>query len=96
MDFCRPRRSLTLCVLVLCPAAAHGEDSATVPAAPAYVERLEAALLLQTLNAALLSQDSATVTLQHWCDAHHLAAPARISAERVHGADKPATAAQLE
>ncbi len=82
-----------LCVLMLCPAAAHTEDSPAAATQP-YIERLEAALLLQTLNAELLSQDSATVTLQHWCDVHRLAAPARITAERVHGVGKPPTQAQ--
>ncbi|MDQ0473421.1 hypothetical protein [Labrys wisconsinensis] len=53
--------------------------------------RLEALALLQTLNADLLSHDSATLTLDRWCAAHRLADPPRIVAERVKGADKPAT-----
>jgi len=62
----------------------------------AYVKRLEAALLLQTLNADLLSHDSATATLERWCTVHQLAAPARITAERVRDAEKPATEPQRQ
>jgi hypothetical protein len=51
--------------------------------------RLEVLALLQTLNADLLSHPSATLTLEHWCDAHHLAPKAKIVAERVPGEDKP-------
>ena len=61
-----------------------------------YVQRLEAALLLQTLNADLLSHDSATVTLERWCGVHQLAAPARITAERVRAAEKSATEEQRQ
>ncbi len=86
-----------LCVLTLCPLAAPTQqERREPPATPAYVRRLEAALLLQTLNAALLSHDSATITLQHWCDAHRLASPARITAERVRDAAKPVSATQRE
>ena len=58
--------------------------------------RLEALALLQSLNADLLSHDSATLTLDRWCASHHLADPPTITAERVHDVDKPATAAQRE
>lgn len=51
--------------------------------------RIEVLALLQTLNADLLSHPSATLTLERWCSAHHLAAEAKVVAERVHGADKP-------
>jgi chorismate-pyruvate lyase len=53
--------------------------------------RIEALAILETLNAQLLSNDSATLTLDRWCEAHKMAAPAKIVAERVHGADKEAT-----
>src|SRR6516225_475979 len=61
-----------------------------------YLRRLEAALLLQTLNADLLSHDSATLTLERWCDVHHLASPARITAERVRTAEQPPTETQRQ
>ena len=61
-----------------------------------YLRRLETALLLQTLNADLLSHDSATATLERWCNIHHLASPPVITAERVHGVEKLPTPAQRE
>ena len=54
-----------------------------------YLSRLEALALLQTLNADLLSHDSATATLEHWCGEHHLAASPQVTAQRVQGIDKP-------
>ena len=51
--------------------------------------RTQALAELQTLNAELLSHPSATLTLERWCAAHHLAAPAKIVAHRVPGKDKP-------
>lgn len=55
------------------------------------LQRVEALAVLQTLNADLLSHDSATLTLDRWCAAHRLAGPATVVAERVHGVDKPVT-----
>ena len=51
--------------------------------------RTQALAELQTLNADLLSHPSATLTLERWCSAHHLAIEARIVAHRVQGTDKP-------
>ena len=56
-----------------------------------FVTRVEALALLQTLNAELLSHDSATLTLQRWCASHRLASPPIVRAERVAGIDKAAT-----
>lgn len=58
-----------------------------------FVSRLEALALLQTLNAELLSNPSATLTLERWCERHQLVSPVRVAARLVRGADKPATAA---
>jgi chorismate-pyruvate lyase len=55
------------------------------------VTRIEALALLQTLNVELLSADSATLTLDRWCDAHKMAQPPKVIAERVHDTDKEAT-----
>jgi chorismate-pyruvate lyase len=64
-------------------------------AAPdAFIARVEALALLQTLNADLLSHDSATQTLERWCGDHLLAAPAKIVAERVQGIDQAPTPEQ--
>jgi hypothetical protein len=89
----------TLCTLALwsqAPCTRGGSGPDTPPASPDYVRRLEAALLLQTLNADLLSHDSASVTLERWCSGHHLASPAQISAERVRATEKPATELQRQ
>ncbi len=59
-----------------------------------YVARLAALALLQTLNAELLSHDSATATLERWRADHQIADAARIVAERVTGADVSLTEAQ--
>ena len=59
-----------------------------------FVSRLEASLLVQTLNADLLSHDSATLTLERWCSAHRLATSPRIVAERVPGIEKMPTEEQ--
>ena len=48
--------------------------------------RRQAQALLRTLNADLLSHDSATRTLERWCAAHGLASPAHVVADRVHDA----------
>jgi hypothetical protein len=53
--------------------------------------RLEALASLQGLNAALLSHQSATLTLDDWCGRHHIATPAKIVAEVVHDEGKAVT-----
>lgn len=67
-------------------------STAPAPAAPASphwpdtpVSRLEILAHLQTLNADLLSHDSATLTLERWCARHQLAATSKIVADRVVG-----------
>jgi hypothetical protein len=93
----RPGLSRLIAVLSLSGCAlVQAAGAASAPADPAddYVVRLQAALILQTLNADLLSHDSATETLERWCAAHELATPARIVAQRVSGAAKPISAAQ--
>jgi hypothetical protein len=57
-----------------------------------FAGRLEALALIESLNADLLAHDSATLTIERWCADHRLADPARINAERVRDADKPASA----
>jgi chorismate-pyruvate lyase len=87
----------TLCALLLCasPTCADDARAARTQHWPdSFVSRVEALALLQTLNAELLSHDSATLTLERWCDSHRLASPPRIVAERVAGVDKPPTEEQ--
>jgi chorismate-pyruvate lyase len=62
---------------------------AHAPVRDEYVARVEALALLQTLNADLLSHDSATATLERWCADHHLSDSPRIAARRVRGTAKP-------
>jgi hypothetical protein len=82
------RTLLAGCAVLACAASACAASAQT--AWPdTFTARLEALALLQTLNAELLSHDSATLTLDRWCAAHHLASPAQIVAEQVPGADKP-------
>lgn len=95
-----PRTLLLATSLLLAgTACAVGGGGGATPAKPwrdSYVTRLEALALLQSLNADLLSHDSATLTLDRWCGAHHLAQPAKIVAERVRDVEKAATPEQRE
>ena len=53
-----------------------------------FLARVEAMALIETLNAELLSNPSATLTLERWCGAHRLAADAKASAHLVRGVDR--------
>lgn len=69
------------------------ETAAVSPWPDTPTSRLEALAILQTLNADLLSNASATLTLDRWCAAHKLAPEgSKIVAQRVRGQDKPAGA----
>jgi chorismate-pyruvate lyase len=86
----------TLGVLLLWPSMACADASAPARAAvwpDTFVARVEALALLQSMNAELLSHDSATSTLEHWCAVHRLASPPRIVAVRV-VLEKPPTPEQ--
>ena len=89
----KPGRSHAAMVALLLIATAAVADEATAARAQAwpdsFLARVEALALLQTLNADLLSHDSATATLERWCDVHRLASPARIVAQRAPGAEQP-------
>jgi chorismate-pyruvate lyase len=76
-------------VTLLAMACASGPAAAQTPTwSGRFVARLEALALLQTLNAELLSHDSATATLEHWCAAHRLAASPLVVAVRDPGMEK--------
>ena len=66
------------------PSGSHSSGSGVVT-------RLKAALLLETLNAELLSHASATSTLEGWCATYRLAVPPKIVAERILDVDKTPT-----
>lgn len=85
-------------LVVLRVSVAWGADSAaqTENWTANFVARVEALALLETLNSELLSNSSATLTLEHWCDVHHLGSPPRIKAVRVSNADKPVSSEQRQ
>jgi len=72
-------------------ACAIGALAILSPVASVAAERAERADL-RALDADLLGSDSATLVLDRWCDRLHLADPAKVVADRVTGADKPAPA----
>ena len=77
-------RHVGLVLGLLLPTLAAAVDWPDTPLA-----RTEALALLQTLNADLLSHPSATLTLERWCDAHHLAATPTVVALRDRKTSKP-------
>jgi chorismate-pyruvate lyase len=77
--------------LFLSPLGLAARASASPPLWPDNaVSRLEALASIETLNAELLSHDSATLTLERWCGAHGLATPTVVTAQRVREAESPA------
>jgi hypothetical protein len=91
--------STIACAVVLLGSMAGANDSTSAETrnwSASFVSRVEALALLETLNAELLSNDSATLTLEHWCDVHHLASPPRIEAVRVPDVDKPVSPEQRQ
>jgi hypothetical protein len=82
------------CMGLLSLGAAPSAAQAPTPWHDSLLTRVEALALLQTLNAELLSHDSATLTLDGWCAQHQLASPAQVVAEPVRDLDKPPSAAQ--
>ena len=92
------RRAMILLTALVCPlnTIAAGSDAASIAWHDTFTTRLEALALLESLNADLLSHDSATLTLDRWCASHHLADPPTVTAERVHDVQKSAKVAQRE
>jgi hypothetical protein len=80
----------TALILLLTTAVASAAEPTPWP--NNLVGRLQALALIESLNADLLAHDSATLTIERWCADHRLADPARIVAERVSDAAKPASA----
>jgi hypothetical protein len=88
-----PAALFALLLAAAAPAGADADDAA--PAWPDnFLTRVEALALLQSLNAELLSHDSATLTLQQWCADHRLASEPRIVAKLLPSAPQPASAEQ--
>ena len=93
MNFTAFRRPLlAAAALIALPAAT---PVPTWPDTP--LGRVELFAILQSLESALLSHDSATLVLDDWCARHRLAPTgSRIIAERVRDIDKPITTEQRE
>jgi hypothetical protein len=87
-------KCLTACVVMFLPAGGSfaGDIEARTAIWPdGFNARVQALALLQTLNVDLLTHDSATLTLERWCDVHKLASPAIVVAELVRGVEKVPT-----
>ncbi len=87
-----PKKLCVFLIVLLWPLAVCARDFAAAPSArwpDSFLARVEALALLQTLNADLLSHDSATATLADWCELHRLASPPRIVAARATDVEKP-------
>jgi hypothetical protein len=88
-------RRFALGAALVLPAIAPATAAGTPAWPDTPLARAQVLALLQSLDAALLSHDSATLTLDDWCQRHRLAEPgAKIVAERVRGQDKAAGADQ--
>ncbi|MBS0234988.1 MAG: hypothetical protein JSR99_16085 [Proteobacteria bacterium] len=96
MRFDVAKKSAFAIALLALSQTAIADETPQHPWSDGFISRLEALAVLETLNSELLSHDSATLTLDRWCDDHHLASPARIIAERIHGAEKEPTAEQRQ
>jgi hypothetical protein len=93
------KASFACAVVLVASATASADGPASVQSrnwSADYVARVEALALLETLNSELLSNNSATLTLEHWCDIHHLATPPRIKAVRVLDVVKPVSPEQRQ
>ncbi|HET7505783.1 MAG TPA: hypothetical protein VFK02_32410 [Kofleriaceae bacterium] len=91
----RTLRTLAIVSLALARIASAEPDGKRAPPwTNDFTARVEALAVLQTLNAELLGHDSATLTLDRWCDAHQLASPAKVVAQRDKAVVKEATAEQ--
>lgn len=83
-----------LCGMLAICGPARAEAPADGRASPPELAGLRAAALVHSLNARLLRNPSATLTLDQWCADHHLAPEgSKIVAERVRGEDRPADSA---
>jgi chorismate-pyruvate lyase len=95
MNFNRRNAFATFALVLLGQSAgAHPQNSP--PWRDDFTARLEVLALLETLNADLLSHDSATLTLDRWCGDHQLAFPAHIVAHLVQRTDKEPTTEQRQ
>ena len=90
-----PSAVVALLILVGGGVEAQAETRRPAPTA-ANVQRLEYAVALHSLDAALLASSSATRTLEAWCRDHRLALEGVVTAEAVAGEPKPITSEQRQ
>jgi hypothetical protein len=89
--------SVVILALTLSRARADDAHAAQILKWPGdFLTRVEIVALLETLDAQLLSHDSATLTLEQWCATHRLALPATITAARVTGVEKTPSSEQRQ
>jgi hypothetical protein len=89
--------SVMILAMTLSRAGADDVNAVQTPKWPGdFLGRVEIVALLETLDAELLSHDSATLTLEHWCAAHRLATPATVTAARVTGMEKTPSSEQRQ
>lgn len=82
-------------ILISASAFADADGAARHVWAGDVTSRLEMLASLQSLQIELLTRDSATLTLDDWCERHHIDAPgSKIVAQRDTTVVKPATAEQ--
>jgi hypothetical protein len=84
-------KCLTACVALLPAGECCAGDGRPAVWPDGFNARVQALALLQTLNVDLLTHNSATLTLERWCDAHKLASPAIVVAEQERNVDKAPT-----
>lgn len=82
-----PRYCVALALQLFATVAVARESTPRWPDTP--LARTQVLALLQTLNADLLTHDSATLTLERWCAAHNMATHAVIVATPIHNSDAP-------
>ena len=92
----RLRRWQAASLLAAAPIASLSatDAAASAPQAPPGQQRIAPAALVERLHQRVLSGQSATATLEHWCAEHGLAAQAGTRGAR--GQDKPAPADVLQ
>lgn len=93
-----PRRYLTLFMAITLSVIITVPVQAETRAWPnTFQARTEAEAIVQTLNGTFLASNSATLTLEQWCNAHHLAGTdAKIKAHLIRDDDKAATDEQRQ
>jgi hypothetical protein len=94
----RPLRKIAKALVLSCLfLSAFSAAEAETPWPNTQLNRWRATALLEELNAGILASPSATISLEKWCGAHHLAREAKLVAEKVEvAAPKPLSPEQRQ